>query len=166
MSFERMEDAVGRAVRLVQSDDGLAILAKALLKQARQPLVAVKEKPDMPRPRDAAVDRRERVNRHDSAYEPCGGAQFDQGAKRVVERPIERLAARALLWREAAVARNGRKLAHRDDGIGCRGCAVEIDHEARNRRISERRIEQFREAARDAEGTRIPGDVAFEFGSP
>ena len=47
---------------------------------------------------------------------------------------------------------------------GARRIAVEIEHEARDGRMDQRRIEQPRELPRHAERAGIPGDVAFAFG--
>ena len=114
----------------------------------------------MPGPCDAAIDRREGMHRDDRPRRRAPRPK--EAVDGVVERTIDRGDALGARRRgEAGIAGHRRRFAHRGDGIGRLRIAVEIDDEAGDRGMDERRVEARRQPLRHREGARIPGDVAL-----
>ena len=161
MARERVVDAVGRRVRLVHADVQPARLEAANERRRRDGGRGRRCTPTSHGRADAAIDRREAVDARSAR---------SRGQSRGALRSARRSARWKGAWTAAMRWRRSASVSVEFPGIGVVSLIVgdeigrverpvAVDDEPRDGPVDERRIEQPREVARDAERAGIPGDV-------
>ncbi len=129
----------------------------------RQPRVAVPQHADLPRPRGAAPERREGMDRHDGWRDARRRHRLDRLGDRVaIGRPVERAPARDLRRVDPRVAGHDRPVGQAHHQRRIVGAAVGIDQQAREGRQHRRRAEPLGEAARQPGRADVIGDMPLE----
>ena len=135
---------VADRIGLVIADHEIALGAQQFQQERRQMGVAVIERADMPGPRDAGIDGRKAVQRHQHRRHACAAALVDDLADAPVI-GIEDLRAphRGGLARNALVAGNRGRLADARDRACDMGRAVAVDDEPRVALHDQMGVEMF-----------------------
>ena len=156
---------VADGIGLIVTDREVALATQQVEQRPRQPRIAVVEHADLPGARHALEGRGEAVDGDQHGLLPGILPAVELGHDAVVIGP-EDLASpgRGSGRRQAAIARDRRRLAHRDDRGRRLDRPVAVDRQPRIGLQDEERVEPVGQRPGQAFGADVPGDVPPELG--